>query len=83
MLKSKNEGFMSSKFNVYVEVKDNDNIGWALKKFKRQCDVFGVTKEYRKRKYYRKPSIQAKEKTEAALKRRQKEARKKRRGSKI
>ena len=64
---------MSRISTVYIKVTDRDNVHWALKKFKRQCDAFGVFKEYRKRKAYRKPSERLKEKREAAEKRRKKE----------
>lgn len=64
---------------VFIKVTDKDSVHWALKKFKRQCDAFGVLREYRKRKAYRKPSERLKEKREAAEKRRKKEAHRMRR----
>ncbi len=68
---------------IQVEIKDGDNLNWALKKFKRQCDAYGLLKEYRKRKAHRKPSVREKEKTESALKRRRKESLRSRSYSKI
>lgn len=65
-----------------VEV-DNNGLERSLRKFKRMCESFGVVKEYRKRKEYRKPSVQMKEKLEAAQKRRVKTMVKTRRTSKI
>ncbi len=73
----------NNKCNIYIQVGDGDNISWVLKKFKRQCDTMGISKEYKKRKFHRKPSIREKEKTEAAQKRKLKEDRKKRRKEKI
>lgn len=46
----------------------------CIKKFKRMCEAAGVLKEYRKRKEYKKPSVRKKEKIEAAVKRKSKEA---------
>lgn len=48
----------------------------AIKKFKRMCDMYGVTKEYKARKHHKKPSIARKEKSEQAEKRRKKLERK-------
>ena len=55
--------------NVEVEIFDSKNAERGIKKFKRMCEAFGVLKEYRFRKEYKKPSIRKKEKTEAARKR--------------
>lgn len=66
---------MKKNENLKVLVEDNDSINFALKKFKRMCEAFGVVKEYRQRKEYRKPSVKLKEKTEAAIKRKRKESR--------
>ena len=75
---------MATRNVISVDILDGDSVNWALKKFKRQCDSYGIIKEYRKRKEFKKPSIQKKEKLEAALKRKIKEERKKvRRYSKI
>ena len=66
---------------VQIRITDKDNINWALKRFKRQCESYGVLKEYRKRRAYRKPSERLKDKREAAEKRRKKEAGRNRRSS--
>ncbi len=66
-------GKMSS---IEIKVTDRDNVNYVLKKFKRQCEAFGIIKEYKKRESYKKPSVKRKEKTEAAEKRRLKELRK-------
>ena len=58
--------------NIHVKIdtsRENVGVEHSLKKFKRLCDAFGVLKEYRKRKEYKKPSVRIKEKTEAAQKR--------------
>jgi len=59
---------------IKVKVIEGEHVEKSLRKFKRMCESFGVVKEYRKRKEYRKPSVRAKEKTEAATKRRHKTA---------
>lgn len=58
--------------NVQVTITDSHNAERALKKFKRMCEAFGITKEYRKRQAYKKPSVRKKEKFEAAQKRKAK-----------
>ncbi|MBT7609189.1 MAG: 30S ribosomal protein S21 [Bacteriovoracaceae bacterium] len=62
---------MKDKYNVYLKV-DDRGIERSLRKFKRLCESFGIVKEYRSRKEYKKPSIRKKEKTEAAQKKRAK-----------
>lgn len=59
---------MSSHSNVVVEI-DPKGAERAIRKFKRMCEAFGVTKEYRARKEYKKPSVKKKEKLKAAAKR--------------
>lgn len=68
---------------IMVTIDENFSADRAIKKFKRQCDSYGIIKEYRKRQEYKKPSVRMKEKTEAAAKRRRKATGKFRRGSKI
>ena len=59
---------MSRHSNVEVEI-DMKGAERAIRKFKRMCEAYGVAKEYRARKEYKKPSIRKKEKLEAAQKR--------------
>lgn len=59
---------MSGHSNVEVEI-DVKGAERAIRKFKRMCEAYGVAKEYRARKEYKKPSIRKKEKLEAAQKR--------------
>jgi small subunit ribosomal protein S21 len=42
---------------LIVEVKDNENIDRALKRFKRKFRDTGVLKELRKRREFTKPSV--------------------------
>ena len=58
--------------NIKVTIGDGFPADKAIKKFKRLCDTYGIIKQYRKREAYQKPSIKAKEKREAAEKRRKK-----------
>ena len=66
-----------------LQINERSGIERSLKTFKRMCEQSGVVKEYRKRKDYKKPSVVKKEKTEAAVKRKAKDAAKARKFSKI
>lgn len=57
--------------NIYISV-DDRGVEKSLRKFKRMCDSYGIVKMYRTRQEYKKPSVKAKEKQEAAEKRRRK-----------
>ena len=52
-----------------VEVKENESLDSALRRFKRNCAKAGVHQEIRKREHYEKPSVKRKKKSEAARKR--------------
>lgn len=58
--------------NIKVVISDGFPADKAIKKFKRMCDTYGIIKQYRQREAYQKPSVKAKEKREAAEKRRKK-----------
>lgn len=66
---------MGKHSNIEIKVKDGFAAEKVIRKFKRMCDLFGVTKEYRKRKEYQKPSVRKKEKLKASDKRRLKNSR--------
>lgn len=68
---------------IKVRVDEKMGAERSIKKFKRMCDTFGIIKEYRSRVEYKKPSVRAKEKSEAAEKRRRKTEMKGRRFSKL
>lgn len=70
-------------YSIFISIDDKLGAERSLRKFKRLCESFGVVREYRKRKEYKKPSIRRIEKLEAAEKRRNKSASKMRRTSKI
>lgn len=75
---------MSERYNaLYVKVDEKMGVERSLRKFKRMCESFGIVKEYRKRKEYRKPSVVLMEKRAAASKRRSKSSFKVGRGRKI
>ena len=63
---------MKIKDNIKVTITDGFPAEKALRKFKRLCDSYGIVKQYRKMEAYQKPSVKAKEKREAAEKRRRK-----------
>jgi small subunit ribosomal protein S21 len=71
---------MSKEETIKVQVSERLPAEKALRKFKRLCETYGITKEYRRRQSHQKPSIKAKEKREAAEKRRLKNLNKSRRG---
>ena len=58
--------------NIYLNVEDRFGAEKTLRRFKRLCDSYGIVKIYRDKSEYKKPSVKAKEKTEAADKRRRK-----------
>lgn len=53
-----------------TRVRKNESLESALRRFKKNCAKSGVMSEVRKRKYYEKPSVRRKRKSEAARKRR-------------
>ena len=65
------KGVISMATNSSVTVPVDERLGMekTLRKFKRLCESCGIVREYRKRQDYRKPSVQKKEKIEAAVKR--------------
>ena len=52
-----------------VRVKDNEPIGSAIRRFKKQCEKAGILAELRKREHYEKPTEIRKRKAAAARKR--------------
>ena len=43
---------------VGINVQENENIDKALKRFKKKYERSGILKEYKKRTFYSKPSIE-------------------------
>lgn len=70
---------MSQGTNIRVDFNEDLSVEKGLRKFKRLCEAFGVVREYRKRKDYKKPSVKKAEKIEASQKRRVKSMVKERR----
>jgi small subunit ribosomal protein S21 len=66
--------------NFKVSIGEGFPVEKALRKFKRMCDSYGVVKKYRAKEAHQKPSVVAKEKREAAEKRRRKTQNKSKRG---
>ncbi len=52
-----------------VQVRENESLDSALRRFKRNCAKAGIMQEVRKREHYEKPSVKRKKKSEAARKR--------------
>lgn len=63
---------MAKKPTIFVNIERSGNVERALKKFKRMCESYGIVREYKRRQSYMKPSVEEKEKREAAEKRRRK-----------
>ena len=74
---------MPKNTTIKVDVEEGIHVEKFLRKFKRMCEAYGVVREYRMRKEYKKPSLKMKEKLEAAEKRRKKNKFKFSRSSKI
>jgi small subunit ribosomal protein S21 len=51
-----------------VDLKKNESIDSALRRFKRETSKAGVMNEVKKRRHYEKPSVRRKKKSEAAKK---------------
>lgn len=57
------------KMAVETNVRKNESLEDALRRFKRSVAREGTLAEYRKREFYEKPSVKRKKKSEAARKR--------------
>ena len=51
---------------IIIDIKDNESIEKALKKFKKKFERTGVLKELRRRNYFEKPSVVRREEIEKA-----------------
>lgn len=65
---------------IEVQVVDN-NIGRALNQLKRQIGREGVNRELKRRRFFEKPSVAKRRKTQEAERRRRKDARRERQRS--
>jgi len=63
---------VAGSYNLKVDIGDSYNAERSLKRFKRMCESYGIVREYKNRKEFKKPCVKAKEKREAAEKRRRK-----------
>jgi small subunit ribosomal protein S21 len=54
---------------VEIVLGENDNLEWALKKFRRKMIRSGLFKDMKRRRYYEKPSAARKRKAAAAKRR--------------
>ena len=55
-----------------VIVRKNEPIEKAMRRLKRKVESEGIMRDMKKKRYYKKPSVEKKEKTKAAEKRRRK-----------
>ena len=51
-----------------VQVRENESLDNALRRFKRNCAKSGILKDIRKHEHYDKPSVRRKKKSEAKRK---------------
>ena len=52
---------------IKVVVQDNESLDKALKRFKKKYEKAGILKEFRKRQFYSKPSVEKKMLKERAV----------------
>lgn len=52
-----------------VKIREGENFDFALRRFKKACERFGILSEIKKREYYEKPSVSKKRKAISARKR--------------
>ena len=67
-LKTRKRIWMEGNRMSEVQVKDNESLDSALKRFKRSCAKSGVMSDLRKKEYYQSPSVKRRKKSEAARK---------------
>ncbi len=58
-------------FNNGIEVRDNESIEIALKRFKREVTNAGILTELKKREFFEKPSVTKRRAKEAAVRKRE------------
>ncbi len=56
---------------LIIDIKENESVDKALKKFKKKFERIGILKELRKRSYFEKPSIRVRTTRLKAIYRRQ------------
>ena len=52
-----------------IKIKDGDNLEYALRRFKKNCEKLGILSEIKKREAFEKPSLARKKKSLMARKR--------------
>ncbi len=55
---------------VEVILSENDNLDWALRRFRRRVIRSGLMRDMKKHRYYEKPSVAKRRKAKAAARRR-------------
>jgi small subunit ribosomal protein S21 len=58
-----------------IQIKDNESLDDAMKRFKKKVQDAGILQEMKKREYYEPPSVRRKQKMWAASKKRKKNKR--------
>lgn len=52
-----------------IKIRETGNLEYALRRFKKTCEKFGILSEIKKRQFFEKPSLVKKKKSIAARKR--------------
>ena len=61
---------------AYIIINNNEELERAIKRFRKQVDKEGITREWRRREYFEKPSTIRHKKKKAQLRKEQKRLRK-------
>ena len=62
-----NPHFISPTNMIIVQIKDNESVDRALKRFKKKFERTGVLKELRRRTFFQKPSVTKRKQKEKAI----------------
>jgi len=62
-----------------VHIRDGEDVGKALRRFRRKVQRDGILKDFRKHRHYEKPSEAKRRKAQAAERRRRRQSRRKQR----
>lgn len=62
-----------------ITLKEGDRVDWAIKQFRRKVQRAGILKDFRRKRFYVKPSTARRKKAEAAARRLKRSAKRERR----
>jgi len=64
---TKAEVFKLTEHMIIVQIKENESVDRALKRFKKKFERTGVLKELRRRTFFQKPSVTSRKQKEKAI----------------